>query len=1125
MTEFPVAGRDDRTNHTLGVSGRRIAALRSAGQPLTRVSRRVRRLYRRGRAAVRDLIVAFTRSTAPGVADRRFGERNSGTILLVTHDMEVGGAQQLLKLLAAWLISRTKYSVRFVAMRGGTRRETFRRIAPVFNVALHGRRYDRETVKRKLREFAGPDVKGIFVNSAASGGFYDYWDERETPSIAYIHELPKLMARFADRLEMIKARSTLILTGSVAVRDALAHSYGIPPERCEVAYSFIEDIPPADAIGREDKRRAKRALGLEPDDFVVMGCGVLHWRKSPDKFAEVAARVSAALAGKCRFLWIGAGPEEDAFRALIKERRLDDVVTILGFREDVYACLKGADVFLLPSEEDPFPLVGLYAAAARAPIVCFEDAGGMPEFVRHGRGAAVPYQDVKAMAEAVLRYHAEPGLRDLHGANAQEAALARFTIRTAGPALLEIMRRTMRLKPHLSVIVPSYNYDRFLEERLHTIRDQTFQDFELILLDDASTDGSLERLRRFAGDRPGTRLIANEVNSGSPFRQWLKGMEAARADLIWVAEADDSCSPRFLERLVSSFDNRNIFLAWSQSAPIGDDGRVLGDYQKIYLNRIADGRWSKSYVASDHREVDAALGIANSIPNASAVVFRKFDPEPAFVDRVSQLLLCGDWHFYLRAARGGAVSFEAEPLNFHRRHAATVTHATEGSERYFDELAVVRSQIGQSFRLSAESIAKARRFLEEDLDRFGIDDPRRREEIRRKTFRHAGAPKAKPSLLVVASDLSPGGGQMFAIRLANAWMQAGGRAFLLNARKYPGHRAVRAKLDSRVALFDAGRADFSFERLLADFDIDIVHSSIWWADNLVLANSGAIPAHVPWVVTMHGCHETLLADPSIDPGFPSRMRSMLKRVDQWVYTADKNTQVFDAIGAPKRLLKIGSGYEPEPVHPIDRTAIGLSSGSFVLCLASRAIREKGWREAVEAVARLNADGRMVDLILIGEGPEADRLRTSGAPPFVHLRGQVDNLQDFIAAADVGLLPSRFLGESMPLVIIDFFAQGKPVIATDIGEIGSMIRDGEGDAGTLLPLRDGRLRVEDLAEAIAAFHADRPLLETAGRHAARLFSNYSMAEMLRAYERVYAAAAESRPAREGAVQAGAHAAGA
>lgn len=110
--------------------------------------------------------------------------------------------------------------------------------------------------------------------------------------------------------------------------------------------------------------------------------------------------------------------------------------------------------------------------------------------------------------------------------------------------------------PTVSVIVPNYCHAPYLEQRIESILQQTFQDFELILLDDCSTDGSREILERYRNHPKVSGIFYNERNSGSPFKQWEKGLSKAKGDYVWIAESDDFSSPCFLERCVRILDTR-----------------------------------------------------------------------------------------------------------------------------------------------------------------------------------------------------------------------------------------------------------------------------------------------------------------------------------------------------------------------------------------------------------------------------------------------------------------------------------------------------------------------------------------------------------------------------------------
>ncbi len=771
-----------------------------------------------------------------------------------------------------------------------------------------------------------------------------------------------------------------------------------------------------------------------------------------------------------------------------------------GYEPDISRYLQASDLFLLPSEEDPFPLVCLYAAIALNPVICFENAGGMPEFVSKGCGRAIAFGDTEAMANAVSDYMLDEEGRCSDALMGRQVVLSTHTVKAAGPALLHHIRQVAGLKPHASVIVPNYNYEHFLQQRLNSISDQTFQDFEVILLDDQSSDNSVKILEDCTKQRPGTRLIVNKKNSGSPFAQWIAGMRLAGSDLIWIAEADDFCEPAFLETVLPSFDDRNNFIAYSKSAPVDEAGEIQGDYEAIYLDRIATGRWSHSYVATDHQEVNTGLGIANCIPNASSVIFRSFEPEPEFEKLVTGMKMCGDWLFYLRAMRGGQIAYRHETVNYHRRHGGTVTSRTEGSESYFDEFAEIRRYISKNYIQSTETLGEIERFLTEDLDRFGIGDRRLRSRFIKDAV-SGDSGKALPSLLLVVSDLSPGGGQMFGIRLANAWVKRGGRAVLLNVRHFPDHPKVVSKIDSHVVLIHIEPTFQDLATLVNHFDIDIVHSSIWWADKFVYQNVQKLP-HLPWVVSMHGCYETILDNPAVDAEFDETVTGMLGRVNCWVPTAKKNRRVFEKFGEPLRLMTIDNGVDVELGTNLSRDELGLRKDALVLILATRAIREKGWYEAVDAVKRLNKDGLDVELMLIGEGPVADDIRKK-SPPHVHLFGHVDNLQDYIEAADIGLLPSKFVGESMPLVILEMMARGRPVIATDVGEIRWLLTNENGKlAGKIISLKKGHINISEFVEAIKVLDGQRER-SVAGKIALERYkSKFTISKMTDYYLKVY-----------------------
>lgn len=225
------------------------------------------------------------------------------------------------------------------------------------------------------------------------------------------------------------------------------------------------------------------------------------------------------------------------------------------------------------------------------------------------------------------------------------------------------------MTPKVSIIIPNYNHAAFLEERLESIFAQIFQDFEVILLDDASTDGSAEILERYAVRPQVSHFVKNEKNSGGPFKQWQKGIDLARGEYLWIAESDDLCAPGFLESLLEREKScKDAGLLYAQSIDIDEAGKHRQNRVKV-TSRFSPNIWEQDFCIAGTEFVNKYLKDHNVIPNASAVVFKKELVKPEYLSgQLREMKMCGDWLFWIRLCLGTKVCFVAEPLNYFRIH-------------------------------------------------------------------------------------------------------------------------------------------------------------------------------------------------------------------------------------------------------------------------------------------------------------------------------------------------------------------------------------------------------------------------------------------------------------------------
>ena len=215
--------------------------------------------------------------------------------------------------------------------------------------------------------------------------------------------------------------------------------------------------------------------------------------------------------------------------------------------------------------------------------------------------------------------------------------------------------------PLVSVIVPNYNHAPYLRQRLDSIYNQTFQDFEVIILDDCSTDNSKEIIEEYRNRQQTSHIVYNEFNSGSPFKQWAKGFDLAQGEYIWIAESDDWAEINFLEIMVDALnqDFNSVF--------------AFCDMFMVFPEKTIEYHFSKkSKNFNGIKFIKTKQLYENNIINASAVVFRKkilsFIPSDYQAFKGS-----GDYMFWSYISEHGTIFYEHNLLNYFRRHPLNTT--------------------------------------------------------------------------------------------------------------------------------------------------------------------------------------------------------------------------------------------------------------------------------------------------------------------------------------------------------------------------------------------------------------------------------------------------------------------
>lgn len=250
------------------------------------------------------------------------------------------------------------------------------------------------------------------------------------------------------------------------------------------------------------------------------------------------------------------------------------------------------------------------------------------------------------------------------------------------------MNQTAKYPITVSVIVPNYNYARYLPNRIESILNQTYTDFELILLDDASTDDSAAVLEKYCNNSHVSHIVINEQNTGSPFQQWMKGVALARGKYIWMAEADDLAEPTFLETCIRLAErHENTAICYVGSLLINADGNI----SNRDINHWGS-RKKKGFACFDGTQYAIHnLYWKNYLVNASGVLLsRKYAIELAN-STFQNMRYCGDYLFWFEMSMKGKVIEIYKNLNYFRQHTSKVTNTSrKRGEGVLEDIRIVR---------------------------------------------------------------------------------------------------------------------------------------------------------------------------------------------------------------------------------------------------------------------------------------------------------------------------------------------------------------------------------------------------------------------------------------------------
>ncbi|MEO8588916.1 MAG: glycosyltransferase family 2 protein [Flavobacteriales bacterium] len=220
--------------------------------------------------------------------------------------------------------------------------------------------------------------------------------------------------------------------------------------------------------------------------------------------------------------------------------------------------------------------------------------------------------------------------------------------------------------PRVSVLMTLYNKGPFVEEAVRSVLDNTFGDLELLVVDDASTDDGVERVRRITDPR--IRLLTHDRNTGRAAAA-NRGYDAARGEYLAILDADDIAHPERLAKQVAFMDAH-------------PDVGVCGSFAQLIGDRAVVGRWP----ATDH-ECRGKMLFGDPVLYGSAILRRAILEQHALRSDGAWLWPGEDYLFLLKVGRFARYANLQDALLYYRMGANNQRH---GRDPIQDRAMVVR---------------------------------------------------------------------------------------------------------------------------------------------------------------------------------------------------------------------------------------------------------------------------------------------------------------------------------------------------------------------------------------------------------------------------------------------------
>ncbi len=346
-------------------------------------------------------------------------QQKKNKVLFISNDASLTGAPVMLLHLLKFIRENNLWEIHILLSRGGPLEGNFKKMGETRILKPAGYTKEKNMLKKavmKMRislkklglSLSSPGYDFVFNNTITNGSLAQIFSKKNIPVITFVHELENVISFFAKNGEAQKTflYSSLFLAPSIIVQQNLLKNHQVSKDKI-LSLNYYFPGYDVEIPGQDKKKFASfffEKYAIPENKILVFAMGTADLRKGFDFFVEICSLVTKR-EPSIHFVWVGNYTDmlfEKDMKSLIKNKQLELQITITGNVPFDKNNLMPANIFLLTSREDPYPLVVLDAAFLQVPTIAFNGAGGAPEFIDGGAGWLIEDFSLTHFAEKII---------------------------------------------------------------------------------------------------------------------------------------------------------------------------------------------------------------------------------------------------------------------------------------------------------------------------------------------------------------------------------------------------------------------------------------------------------------------------------------------------------------------------------------------------------------------------------------------------------------------------------------------------------------------------------------------------------------------------------------------------